>query len=86
MHGRQELSLYSVKRAADGSVNCAAKARSGALPLRQGASNELNLVVAADEAVCLANDAGDAPRHRRLLARAPRSRRAGGDRSHASNL
>jgi hypothetical protein len=58
VHGRQELSLYSVKRAADGSFNCASVAASGALPLRHGASNDLNLVVPADEAVCLANGSG----------------------------
>jgi hypothetical protein len=58
VHGRQELSLYSVKRAADGSFSCAAMASSGALPLRHGASNELNLVVPADEAICLANGSG----------------------------
>jgi hypothetical protein len=58
VHGRQALSLYSVKRAADGGFNCAAVAGSDAVPLRQGASNELNLVVPADEAVCVANGSG----------------------------
>src|SRR5437764_1295122 len=58
VHGRQALSLYSVKRATDGSFSCAAVASSAALPLRQGATNELNLVVPDDEAVCLANGSG----------------------------
>ena len=58
VHGRQELSLYRVKRAADGSFSCAAVASSDARPLRHGASNQLNLVVPADEAVCLANGSG----------------------------
>jgi len=64
VHGRGSLNVYSVKRAADGSANCANAARSDVHPLRQGASNELNLAVHADEAVCLANtnDADAAPR------------------------
>jgi hypothetical protein len=60
VRGRQALSIYSVKRDASGAVNCADKARSGAFLLRPGASNELNLEVLYDEAICLANAAGDA--------------------------
>jgi hypothetical protein len=58
VHGRQELSLYSVKRAADGSFSCASEATSGARPLRHGATNELNILVHEDEAICLANGSG----------------------------
>ena len=58
VHGRQELSLYSVKRAADGSFSCARAASSAARPLRHGATNELNVVVREDEAICLANESG----------------------------
>ena len=60
VHGREALSIYSVKRDATGAVNCADKVRSGGFLLRQGASNELNLEVLYDEAICLANAAGDA--------------------------
>ena len=60
VRGRQALSIYSVKRDANGAVNCADKVRSGAFLLRQGASNELNLEVLYDEAICLANAAGEA--------------------------
>jgi len=55
VHGRASLNVYSVKRAADGTANCADKVRSEVVALRQGVSNELNLAVHADEAVCLAN-------------------------------
>jgi hypothetical protein len=58
VHGRQSLNVYSVKRGADGNANCGDAVRSEALPLRQGASNELDLVVLEDEAVCLANASG----------------------------
>jgi len=58
VRGRQAVNLYSVKRAADGSFNCADPARTQGAPLRHGASNELDLVVPADEAVCLASQAG----------------------------
>ena len=60
VRGRQALSIYGVKRDASGAVNCADKVRSGAFLLRQGASNELDLEVLYDEAICLANAAGDA--------------------------
>lgn len=60
VRGRQPLSIYSVKSDANGAVSCADKARSDALPLRQRASNGLNLEVLRDEAICLANEAGDA--------------------------
>lgn len=55
VHGRGSLNVYSVKRAADGTANCADAVRSGVVSLRQGVSNELNMAVHADEAVCLAN-------------------------------
>jgi len=85
VHGRDALSLYSVKRAADGSFSCAAQASTGARSLRQGASNELNIVVAEDEAVCLANGSGvardsDVSWHARRGADAPV------EALHASNL
>jgi hypothetical protein len=60
VRGRQPLSIYSVKRGAGGAVNCADSVRSGVFPLRHGASNELNLEVLSDEAICLANQIGDA--------------------------
>jgi hypothetical protein len=64
VHGRQLLNLYTVKRSADGTVSCADQARSPVVPLRHGASNELNILVPEDEAVCLANDAREtAPRN-----------------------
>jgi hypothetical protein len=85
VHGRQELSLYSVKRAADGSFSCAAVASSGAMPLRHGASNELNLVVPADEAVCLANGSGVA-RDSDVAWHARRGTDAPAEVLHASNL
>jgi hypothetical protein len=62
VHGRQLLNVYSVKRGADGKVDCTDKLPSARVSLRQRASNELNLVVRADEAVCLANDASDGRR------------------------
>ena len=55
VHGRGSLNVYSVKRAADGTANCADAVRSEAVLLRQGGSNELNMAVHADEAVCLGN-------------------------------
>ena len=60
VRGGRALSIYSVKRDAGGAVNCAGKGRSGAFPLRRGASNELNLEVSPDEVICLATAAGDA--------------------------
>jgi hypothetical protein len=59
VRGRQDVSLYSVKRGADGSVSCAAEVRKDVRALKRDASNELNLVVGEDEGVCLANAAGD---------------------------
>ena len=61
VRGHQALNIYSVKRDASGGANCAGPARSGAFALRQAASTELNLEVQDDEAICLANAAGDAP-------------------------
>jgi hypothetical protein len=63
VHGRQALNIYSVKRAADGTANCADQARSDVFQLRQGASNELNIEVMGDEAICLGNDPGDGTAH-----------------------
>ena len=61
--GRQDVSIYSVKRRADGSVSCATEVRTGVRVLERAASNDLDLVVGEDEGVCLANAAGDgAPR------------------------
>jgi hypothetical protein len=61
--GRQDVSIYSVKRGADGSVSCATEIRTGVRVLKRAASNDLDLVVDEDEGVCLANAAGDgAPR------------------------
>jgi hypothetical protein len=85
VHGRQELSLYTVKRAADGSFSCAVVASAGALPLRQRASNELNMLVPADEAVCLANGSGVA-RDSEVAWHARRGASAPAETLHASNL
>jgi len=85
VHGRQALSLYSVKRAAEGSFSCAAVASSDARPLRRGASNALNLVVPADEAVCLANGSGIS-RDTEVAWHARRGQDAPVEVLHASNL
>jgi hypothetical protein len=85
VHGRQALSLYSVKRAADGSFNCATVAASDALSLRHGASNDVNLVVPAGEAVCLANGSGLA-RDSEVAWHARRGANAPAETLHASNL
>jgi len=61
VRGHQSLNIYSVKIDASGAANCTGQARSGARALRQAASTELNLEVRHDEAICLANAAGDAP-------------------------
>jgi hypothetical protein len=77
VQGHRMVNVYSVKRGADGSIDCAGTVRSDVQQLRQSASNELNLVVASDEGACLANQAGDAaPRadvswHARRGAEAP---------------
>jgi hypothetical protein len=60
--GRQDVSIYSVKRGEDGSVSCATEVRTGVRVLKRAASNELNLPVGEDEGVCLANAAGDGAR------------------------
>ena len=63
VYGNQALNVYSVKRGADGAVDCAGTTRSAVRSLQQRASNELNLVVHADEGVCLATEADtSAPR------------------------
>jgi len=85
VHGRQSLNVYSVKRGADGSANCGAAVHSVALPLRQGASNELNLVVLEDEAVCLANVSGSA-RAADVSWHARRGKDAPAKTLHASNF
>jgi hypothetical protein len=57
------------------------------LPLRHGASNELNLVVPEGEAVCLANEAGQAaPRNTDVAWHARRGADAPAETAHASNL
>src|SRR4051812_46675473 len=86
VHGRQALSVYTVKRAADGSFSCADQTRTTVSPLRNGASNELNLVVADDEAVCLANGAGDvAPQNTDVSWHARRGTNVPAEVLHASN-
>jgi hypothetical protein len=60
VYGQQTLNVYSVKRGADGAVDCAGATRSAVRSLQQRASNELNLVVHADEGVCLATETGEA--------------------------
>ena len=60
VRGHRAVNVYSVKRGADGSVDCMVTDRSGVRSLQQSASNELNLVVRSDEGLCLANEAGDA--------------------------
>ena len=60
VYGNQALNVYSVKRGADGAVDCAGTTRSAVRSLQQRASNELNLVVHADEGVCLATEADTA--------------------------
>jgi hypothetical protein len=62
VEGHQTLNVYTVKRDAAGEASCAVAPRAEARALRQAASTELNLEVADDEVVCLANTAGDAPR------------------------
>jgi len=57
VHGYRPLNLYSVRRGADGKLSCLDSARGPVRPLRQHASNEVNIVVAADEAICLTDDA-----------------------------
>jgi hypothetical protein len=86
VHGRQSLNVYSVKRGADGTVSCTDKVPSARLSLRQGASNELDLVVRADEAVCLVNDASDAsPRNTDVSWHARRGADAPADVAHAAH-
>jgi len=60
VRGRQSLNVYSVKRGTDGAVDCADKVRSEIASLRQGTSNQLNVEVRGDEAVCLANESSGA--------------------------
>ena len=77
MHGRQLLNLYTVKRGPDGKVSCADQERSPLRPLRQGASNALNIVVPENEAICLENDANEAaPRNTDVSWHARRTSRA----------
>jgi hypothetical protein len=85
VHGRQLLNLYSVKRGADGTVNCLEGARTQVRLLRQGASNELNIVVASDEAICLANDATVVARDTDVAWHARCGAEAAGTVLHASN-
>jgi len=86
VHGRQSLNVYSIKRGADGKVSCTDKVPSARVSLRQRASTELNLVVRADEAVCLANDASDAsPRNADVSWHARRGSDAPAEVAHAAH-
>jgi hypothetical protein len=60
VHGQRPLNLYGVRRGADGKVSCLDGARGQVRPLREHASNELNIVVAAGEALCVVDDAAGA--------------------------
>jgi hypothetical protein len=62
LRGRQNVSMYRVKRGADGSVSCVAEVRTDVRALKRAGSNELNLPVGEDEGVCLANAADDGAR------------------------
>jgi hypothetical protein len=84
VHGRQSLNVYSVKRGADGKVSCTDKVPAARLSLRHGASNELNLVVRADEAICMANDASEvSPRNADVSWHARRGADAPAEVAHA---
>jgi len=83
VHGGQSLNVYSVKRGADGKVSCTDKVPSARHLLRQRASNELNLVVRADEAICLANDASASPRNTDVSWHARRGADAPAEVAHA---
>ena len=84
VHGRQLLNLYTVKRGADGKVSCADQERSPLRPLRQGASNALNIVVSENEAICLDNDASEAgPRNTDVSWHARRGADAPAETNHA---
>jgi len=76
VHGRQALTVYTVERAADGTVSCDDPARSAVVALQQGAANELNLTVPSGQVACLSSSAADARGghvswHARLGADAP---------------
>ena len=87
VHGRQTLNVYSVKRGTDGKVSCDDQAHAKLFPLRHGESNELNMVVAEGEALCLANDANSgAPRDTDVSWHARRGADAPAETAHASNL
>jgi hypothetical protein len=87
VHGGRSLNVYSVKRGTDGKVSCADQAHAKLFPLRHGESNELNLVVAEGEAVCLANDGRDvSPRNTDVSWHARRGADAPAETAHASNL
>jgi hypothetical protein len=90
VQGHHSLSIYSVKRGAGGAVNCGDKPGAEARPLRQAASNALNLVVAENEAICVANDGRDvAPRNADISWHARRGADAPAETDqdiHASNL
>ena len=84
VHGRQSLSVYSVKRGADGKVSCTAQERTALRPLQQGASNQLNIVVPENEAICLGNDAREAaPRNTDVSWHARRGADAPTETNHA---
>jgi hypothetical protein len=85
VHGRQSLNVYAVKRGADGTANCADKASSEVVSLRQGGSNDLNMVVRDGEAVCVANTSTNA-RSADVSWHARRGSEAPAEAMHASNL
>jgi hypothetical protein len=53
VHGHRPLNLYSVRRGTDGKVSCLDGARGPVRTLHEQASNELNIAVAAGEALCV---------------------------------
>src|SRR5438552_3357437 len=61
VHGHRLLNLYSVRRGTDGKVSCLDGARGPVRTLHEQASNELNIVVAAGEAICVTDGAAGAP-------------------------
>ncbi|HEY7375656.1 MAG TPA: hypothetical protein VIF57_26100 [Polyangia bacterium] len=76
VRSRKTLNIYRVKLDATGAADCASAVRSEVRALRESASTELDLAVRDDEAICLANVAGDSGRadvswHARRGAEAP---------------
>jgi hypothetical protein len=86
VHGRELLNLYSVKRGPDGTVSCLDGVRTRVVSLRQRASNELNLLVAAGEAICVIDDALDDARNTDVSWHVRSAADAPVETIHASNL